>query len=342
MAIALDTASLISLLTEAILFGLLTALVAVSVYLMISKRHIRPLRYPIVIVAVTMLVFGLVHLATDMQRILNAFIRHRDDPVAYLNSVSDPLYVLKSAFYVMQTLLGDGFVIYRLYIIWGCNKWMVVFPLTCLLGSCVIGIHIVVQMATLSPTTPVFELKNWISSFFSLTLFTNFICTALIAFKIWWIGRSAGQWLKNERASSALIMVVESGAIYSASLITLLATYLSGSWSQYILLDGVVQIIGVVFTLIIARIALGHSSEETGLPRVTLRSQMNVRGVQVSSGRPVEVQMTTYKQQSSDSGILSSAVISVGSTTSTAVDSAERKKPNSLYEKDVYSTKSLA
>lgn len=46
-----------------------------------------------------------------MQRILNAFIKHRDDPVAYLNSVSDPLYVLKSAFYVMQTLLGDGFVV---------------------------------------------------------------------------------------------------------------------------------------------------------------------------------------------------------------------------------------
>lgn len=75
---------------------------------------------------------------------------------------------------------------------------------------------------------------------------------------------------------------------------------------------------------------------------MTIRSQMNIRGAQGSSARPVEVQMTTYKQHSSDSGILSSAIISVGSTTSTAVDSAERKKPNSLYEKDVFGTKSVA
>ncbi len=148
MAIGLDTASLISrsrkqyclvspelqtspmrILTTDFLLGLLAALVAVSVYLLIAKRHSRPLRYPIIIVATTMLIFGFVvskyrelrksrtlttvsqHLVTDMQRILNAFIKHRDNPVAYLNSVSDPLYVLKSAFYVMQTLLGDGFVV---------------------------------------------------------------------------------------------------------------------------------------------------------------------------------------------------------------------------------------
>lgn len=96
-----------------------------------------------------------------------------------------------------------------------------------------------------------------------------------------------------------------------------------------------------MFTLIIARIALGHSSEETGLPRVTIRNHMSARGsAQGSSGRPVEVQMTTYKQETMDSGMMSSAIISVGSTTSTAVDAAERKKSHGLYEKDMFSAKS--
>lgn len=36
-----------------------------------------------------------------------------------------------------------------------------------------------------------------------------------------------------------LFVILESGAIYSFTLITLLATYLAGSWAQYLLLDSV-------------------------------------------------------------------------------------------------------
>lgn len=36
-----------------------------------------------------------------------------------------------------------------------------------------------------------------------------------------------------------LLVIVESGAIYSATLTTLLVTYLTNSWAQYLLLDSV-------------------------------------------------------------------------------------------------------
>ncbi len=116
-------------------------------------------------------------------------------------------------------------------------------------------------------------------------------------------------------------MVIESGAIYSAALITpardlpqrLLVSVHSPRWrcpnyreyrlAPYFCSRYLISLEGVVFTLIIARIALGHSSEETGLPRVTIRNHMSARGsAQGSSGRPVEVQMTTYKQETMDSG----------------------------------------
>lgn len=40
-----------------------------------------------------------------------------------------------------------------------------------------------------------------------------------------------------------LLVVIESGALYSATLITLLATYLAGSWAQYLLIDALTPII---------------------------------------------------------------------------------------------------
>lgn len=71
-----------------------------------------------------------------------------------------------------------------------------------------------------------------------------FIClfTALIAGRVWWIQRKlqkTGVAVVGRDLTPALIVVIESGAIYSACLIILLALYLSGSFAQYILLDGV-------------------------------------------------------------------------------------------------------
>ena len=68
----------------------------------------------------------------------------------------------------------------------------------------------------------------------------NFGHTALISFRIWSVDRAAGKYLQSENTlRPVLAVVVESGAIYSASLVALLATFLSHSWAQYIVLDAV-------------------------------------------------------------------------------------------------------
>ena len=64
--------------------------------------------------------------------------------------------------------------------------------------------------------------------------------TALISFRIWSVDRAAGKYLQSENTlRPVLAVVVESGAIYSASLVALLATFLCHSWSQYVVLDAV-------------------------------------------------------------------------------------------------------
>ena len=66
---------------------------------------------------------------------------------------------------------------------------------------------------------------------------------------------------KDGSVFPAAMIIIESGSIYSACLIILLSLYLSGSFAQYILLDAVTQMIGIVFSLIIVRVGLGLSTD---------------------------------------------------------------------------------
>lgn len=93
------------------------------------------------------------------------------------------------------------------------------------------------------------------ASFFATTLITNGGCTSqsilplsdimtsnskslvLIALKIWLTERQTSAVFRSRSALSVAIIVVESGAIYSIALLTVLALFLANSWAQYIVLD---------------------------------------------------------------------------------------------------------
>ena len=61
--------------------------------------------------------YHLKHLTVDAYRNVKAFITYQDapgGPKAYLGNLSNPSYLLKNSFYVLQTLLGD-FCLVRKY-----------------------------------------------------------------------------------------------------------------------------------------------------------------------------------------------------------------------------------
>src|SRR5882762_3790394 len=71
----------------------------------------------------------------------------------------------------------------------------------------------------------------------------------LIAIRIWRVNKLS----MSVGASSlmpVLLVIIESGAIYSAALTTVLATYLAQSRVQYILADAVRQVISLLFLIL--------------------------------------------------------------------------------------------
>lgn len=57
--------------------------------------------------------------------------------------------------------------------------------------------------------------------------------------KIWKINSFSSQFVGHS-LTPVMLVVIESGAIYSCTLIALLACFLAKSWAQYIILDSVI------------------------------------------------------------------------------------------------------
>ncbi|KAI5122026.1 hypothetical protein M0805_008017 [Coniferiporia weirii] len=271
MAIGPDEVFLLILPIEGALFGLFTTLFVTTIHILVNRqRKTRGLNIPLVAVSVLLYVVAFAHLCLNEHRDYIAFIEQRDEtPAAFLSRLTDRFYLAKEALYVVQTTIADTFLVYRLYIVWARDKRLLFAASIPLFASVVTGIIAVVSVAKASSETPIFavKLKDWITSFFVITLFTNFSCTALIAFKVWWMERQLAEFSRSSSGfRPVMIIVIESGAVYSVSLIALLAMYINGTWAFYFIIDTMPDIIGVVFSLIIVRMSLASSSEKTRLP----------------------------------------------------------------------------
>ncbi|KZP27846.1 hypothetical protein FIBSPDRAFT_853035 [Athelia psychrophila] len=271
MALTLDGAVLISMVVESMFFGIFTVMFGYAVWVLVCRRP-PPILNRLVITAALLFAVAVMHFSVDTYRVVAGFITYRDalgGPVAYLNNLANGVYLFKSSLYVVQTLIGDACMIYRCWIIWQKKHWIVAFPCLLLLSCAASGIGVVYSFSRQGPTSQVFGFAGWVSSFFSITLATNTISTILIVYRIWSVDRAAGKFRQTASAlKPVMLVVVESGLIYSVSLVCLLAAYFSGSWGHFIILDSLTPIIGIVFSMIIVRIGLSISwgEESASMP----------------------------------------------------------------------------
>ncbi|KAF5353948.1 hypothetical protein D9756_007177 [Leucocoprinus leucothites] len=215
--------------------------------------------------------------AINFTRIIRGFIVNEGHTGDYYNVLAEFTQIFGSAMYIVQTFVGDGVAIYRCYIVWSRRLVFILFPCAIYIGSIVSGIGILVTMGKATAGSLVFldELGDWISSFFALTLVTSTTCTLMIASRIWYLNNQSirdGSRRKGGLNPIARV-VVESGAIYSSMLIALLILYGQKSWFQYIIVDALSSLIGIVFSVIIVRIGLGIAIDPDTVQASTISSK---------------------------------------------------------------------
>ncbi|KAI0710098.1 hypothetical protein C8Q76DRAFT_798856 [Earliella scabrosa] len=286
-----------SIFIQTLLYGAYTVVFILTVWVLLSKRRKRrPIRDPMLWISLIMFVMATVHIAINYTRVIRAFITFRDapgGPAAFFNQLSEFTQIFGSTIYIAQTLIGDSVVLYRCYLVWGDSR-VIVFPCILLLGSTASGVGILYSFARVVPEAEIFveELQQWIVSFFSLTLATNIICTGLVALRIWWMNRAIMNFASNSY-HPIIFLVLESGAVYSATLTTLLILYKTGSWFQYVLLDAISPIVGLVFSMIIIRIGMGITTARGSSAAMSnTAAQQATRGTR---GHPIQFAHNTRR-----------------------------------------------
>ncbi|KDQ18747.1 hypothetical protein BOTBODRAFT_520017 [Botryobasidium botryosum FD-172 SS1] len=265
--LALDRAGIAAFFLEAMLYGVFLVLFFICVWVLLYRRTTDRINRPLLATSVLLFILSTLHMAVDIQRFLFAFINFRDlpgGPAAFFANLGHYTEVMKIAVYVTQTLVGDSLVVYRVFVVWSRDWRIIVLPTMLLLSTAITGYGTCYHLALLKPGQSVFliALKPWITSYFAITLTTNVMCTGLLAYRIWNINRGQGG-AGGRDLSSLVVIVVESGAIYSSALIALLTLYVLGNNGQYVVLDAVNPIIGIVFSLIIVRVGLGITTNGT-------------------------------------------------------------------------------
>jgi hypothetical protein len=195
---------------------------------------------------------------TDAVRLVYAFKNSQMEIGGdlYYANVASALSLVKTSVYLIITILFDGFILHRCWIIWDRNCFVTILPFLIFLADIGTGIASVQGLSGLATGDSVFIAKQEkiAKSFFSSTVAVNGLCSLLIAYRVWVRQNPIRDSRKAFSLSKEAAIVVESAGIYFVTLICLISTYTRQSNAFNVFLDMASPVIGIAFTLIIMRI----------------------------------------------------------------------------------------
>lgn len=275
----LDTAAIFSTTIEGILYGVSLLMFGLTVWVLVRNKRFSQVNYKMLVASLLLFIFSTIHIAVDINRIYIGFIKNTDH-VKYFEDVSQETFVFKNAIYSFQTAVGDGVVLFRAYTVWK-SVWIIILPLIVYCGviAASIGSVYTVSLTTPNSSNIFFQTTGrWITSFYASTFACNLLATALLAFRLWWIERKVTHFKQNGRGTlrPILMIVIDSGLLYSISLFSALMCFVTKNNAQFIVLDFITPIISISFYGVILRVALVQAERE--------RSNLPSRIVSTPSG----------------------------------------------------------
>jgi len=263
MGISLENAQFLSLGLTTFLYGLFFMLFIVSTAVMSLRmgEDVRVHRNKILPVSSLMLVVATVHIVLLWIRGKNGFSDQKGgSATAFYENIADPTNVVKVGLLLLQSLLGDGVIIWRLYVVYDKRAWVIVPAIVLVLAYTAVGSVAFQFILHARLGTDIFDVAtSWITAYFALTMSTNVLCSGAIAWRIFHAGKPLGG-ARMRTLWPVIFIIVESSALYAFGVIAVLACFLSQSNAQYPAVDAIVPLVGIVFSLIVLQIRFHVSS----------------------------------------------------------------------------------
>ncbi|KAJ7579155.1 hypothetical protein C8J56DRAFT_337792 [Mycena floridula] len=281
--IAADTTAILSLALECGLYGISVVLFVHTILVLAKDHKTRPVNRTMTVLACLFFVLSTWHAIVDVVRAKEGFVNERErfkgGPSAYFADVTQPIFVIRSTLYASQTLLGDAVVIYRCYVVWQ-SFYVALFPLILWCGCAGVAMALLDAVARANPSS-IFILSKLIDTFFATTLSCNILGTGLLAYRIWKINAATAEFRIGNSLLPVARVVADSGALYSVTLLVALFTFVSGSNSQFLLVDLLMPIIAIAFYAIIIRVSLARQASKTGSAGSGVQQSYNLAPFQV-------------------------------------------------------------
>jgi hypothetical protein len=133
---------------------------------------------------------------------------------------------------VVMIFVGDALLLYRLFIIYSSNYWVIAFPILAYIAA--FALAIIELVVAGKPGGNFFHGKtiNFGVPYYTITISLNIIVTALICVRLLRLGRAVSKAIGRESArmyTSVATMLIESAAPYSMVGIMFLIPYAMGS-----------------------------------------------------------------------------------------------------------------
>ncbi|KDQ55296.1 hypothetical protein JAAARDRAFT_332579 [Jaapia argillacea MUCL 33604] len=273
---------------EAVLYGVNTVLFVICISMMRSKSMNKKL----IFVAVAMFLLCSAQIVVTFTGILLTpsliippncdggdccdSLRSQVDLFNRIEPVTDTLFVTNQ-------LIADSFLIYRCFVVWGSKYYVIAVPILFLLGTAVCGyaqtvldgsLYVLSRKPITGNRIPLAERLTFMDFCFQISwscvsIMTSIVVTSLIAWRLWKITRELEKTLgrhKGRRYRATAAIIIESGALLAAmEIIYLFVSIFTNGGYVLITYVALEQLIGIVPTLIIVRIGMGTSTEQTKL-----------------------------------------------------------------------------
>ncbi|KAG1744855.1 hypothetical protein EDB19DRAFT_1632536, partial [Suillus lakei] len=237
-----------------------------TIWSLTYKQHVQDINRPIIVVAILLLILSTAHIITNIIRVEDVLVKYRDTypggPAAFFSDTSQETYVIKNALYSLQTLLADGVVIYRCYVIWQSVR-VIILPSMLWCSAAVTGVLAVYSVSQPSANLgDIFaqKLAKWVPAFFVSTIATNMLGSGLMAYRIWTIERDVAIIRTGTKGTMMPIVrvLVDAAVLYSVALVTAPICFVCSNNGEYVMVDMVVPIISIAFYMVLICIAINR------------------------------------------------------------------------------------
>ncbi|KAG0698336.1 hypothetical protein DFH29DRAFT_105760 [Suillus ampliporus] len=306
----LDRMFITSVWFEAIIYGINCVLFGACIYILVNrnKKSHRILFVSCIFHISVSTAHNVISLLQSLEGLTTPAIVSAPNGSSMYFITTTTFMLTNLALYVANVFAQDLLLIWRLYVVWNNNWKLAIVSLIVEAAHIACAITAVVLIAQpgeqlFSQSVQAFGKASW-----SLDLFLNTSVTSGIAYRLWSAGRKMSDCTGRNAYKAAMFTVIESGALIASCTVVMFALDIAGSPAGLMAVNVAVQIATTTPLLIISRLGLGLTQEDTQSekfeplsPAVTFAPPVQINVAEEICTYPMTSMSFTRKTESTES-----------------------------------------